>query len=398
MTGGFPYGSGETFLENEITYLANAFEEVQILCPFSSDSNHRKLPDNCSILFYSKSISLKEKILAFGGFFRALAWKEVKIIRSDYQLKLNKGILSTLLISLYQARKIVQFCEKKVLKGKEGESIVFYSYWCDDNALALALLKEKYPKVRCISRTHGWDVYFDVHALKYLPFRQFISTKLDAIFPISDKGKVAIQEVWKSAANSTVHVARLGVKKQTISTETNNNSIFTLVSCSNVIPLKRVELIAEAVLAYEKPIQWIHFGDGIQLEYIQKKCAENQKQNQHIEFKGRVSNEEVLQFYQKNQVDAFINVSTSEGIPVSIMEAMSFGIPCIATDVGGNSEIVNNQNGVLLNANPRFNEIQSAFKTVLNQPELRKNAFETWETKYNAEKNYSEFVNQLKSI
>ena len=44
-------------------------------------------------------------------------------------------------------------------------------------------------------------------------------------------------------------------------------------------------------------------------------------------------------------VDLFLTVSANEGIPVSIMEAQSFGIPVIATDVGGISEIVNNVNG-----------------------------------------------------
>lgn len=41
-------------------------------------------------------------------------------------------------------------------------------------------------------------------------------------------------------------------------------------------------------------------------------------------------------------------MSDSEGIPVSIMEAMSFGIPVIARNVGGMSEIVNEENGLLL--------------------------------------------------
>ena len=35
-----------------------------------------------------------------------------------------------------------------------------------------------------------------------------------------------------------------------------------------------------------------------------------------------------------------LNTSSSEGVPVSIMEAYSHGIPVVATDVGGNSEIV----------------------------------------------------------
>ncbi|MGZ5247769.1 MAG: glycosyltransferase, partial [Flavitalea sp.] len=49
--------------------------------------------------------------------------------------------------------------------------------------------------------------------------------------------------------------------------------------------------------------------------------------------------------------DLFLNVSESEGVPVSIMEAMSAGLPVIATNVGGTREIVDGSNGVLVNKN-----------------------------------------------
>lgn len=52
-----------------------------------------------------------------------------------------------------------------------------------------------------------------------------------------------------------------------------------------------------------------------------------------------------------NDFDLFVNMSLSEGIPVSIMEAISFGIPIIATNVGGNAEIVNDETGVLIPVN-----------------------------------------------
>ena len=50
----------------------------------------------------------------------------------------------------------------------------------------------------------------------------------------------------------------------------------------------------------------------------------------------------------KNYIDALINVSESEGLPFSMMEAISFGIPVIGTNVGGVKEIINNDTGILL--------------------------------------------------
>jgi hypothetical protein len=78
-----------------------------------------------------------------------------------------------------------------------NKSQVFYNYWCEDSAIALALLKRKHPTIKTITRLHGWDVYFEVSEVNYLPFRHFIATHLDGLFPISEKGKNYVKEVWK---------------------------------------------------------------------------------------------------------------------------------------------------------------------------------------------------------
>ena len=82
-----------------------------------------------------------------------------------------------------------------------------------------------------------------------------------------------------------------------------------------------------------------------QIKEMSRELPENIK----IDFRGNVKNSDLLEVYKNNQFDLFLNVSLSEGIPVSIMEALSFGIPCIATDVGGTKEIViDGYNGWLL--------------------------------------------------
>ena len=47
--------------------------------------------------------------------------------------------------------------------------------------------------------------------------------------------------------------------------------------------------------------------------------------------------------------DCYINTSWSEGLPISIFEALSVGIPCFSHDVGAISEVINEENGFLLN-------------------------------------------------
>ena len=106
------------------------------------------------------------------------------------------------------------------------------------------------------------------------------------------------------------------------------------------------------------------------------------------------------QYYKSLQPDLFINLSSSEGVPVSIMEAMSFGIPVIATSVGGNPEIVNNNNGYLISKHADKQDISLLIKNHFKLGDKEKNikmnnALETWFNNYNADKNYSQFIDDI---
>ena len=83
-------------------------------------------------------------------------------------------------------------------------------------------------------------------------------------------------------------------------------------------------------------------------------------------FMGYVPNVEIMQFMEESNVDVFINLSTSEGVPVSIMEAQSYGIPVIATNVGGTGEIIDKDNGILLSHAPHSKMLSLLWKKYIN--------------------------------
>ena len=96
-----------------------------------------------------------------------------------------------------------------------------------------------------------------------------------------------------------------------------------------------------------------------------------------------------------------MNVSLNEGLPVSIMEAISFGIPVIATDVGGTSEIVRDGfNGYLLSKDFSDEDFAALLSRVYNMKDaeyetLRTNARAFWERNFDASKNYPAFISQI---
>ena len=147
------------------------------------------------------------------------------------------------------------------------------------------------------------------------------------------------------------------------------------------------------------PLRWYHIGDGPMKESLLLLANELPK-TIRWKFLGAIPNREVQKFYAEHYVDAFINVSESEGIPVSIMEALSYGIPAIATDVGGVSEIIEDgKNGFLLKKNFTSEELISALSVFGNLTKensmMRINAATMWNEKYNAVNNYSQFYNKV---
>jgi glycosyltransferase involved in cell wall biosynthesis len=69
--------------------------------------------------------------------------------------------------------------------------------------------------------------------------------------------------------------------------------------------------------------------------------------------------------------DAFVLTSHAEGFPLSILEAMGCGLPCVVTDVGGNSEaIIHNVHGFV--AEPgSIDNITEAISYLVNHPRER---------------------------
>jgi glycosyltransferase involved in cell wall biosynthesis len=85
------------------------------------------------------------------------------------------------------------------------------------------------------------------------------------------------------------------------------------------------------------------------------------------------------------------------------MEAMSFGTPVIATNVGGTSEIVNNNNGYLLDSHTSVEKVAEKITEFYNLSIEEKNikrkaAFDTWNDKYKANKNYDQFLEDILSL
>ena len=150
------------------------------------------------------------------------------------------------------------------------------------------------------------------------------------------------------------------------------------------------------MLNVSKTVEWIYFGERNLSKTIHEIAFDklSKKTNFRYEFKGFIVSAELLDFYKSNQVDLFINLSDSEGIPLSIMEVMSFGVPVLAKDVGGFSEIVvNGINGLIVAKEYSLNFVARELMKVIEQKEFfSKECIVDFQRKeYNGIKNYKAF-------
>lgn len=74
-----------------------------------------------------------------------------------------------------------------------------------------------------------------------------------------------------------------------------------------------------------------------------------------------------------NAFDIFVLPSLWEGMPLAILEAKSCALPCVASDIPGNNNIINDEHdGLLFNLDSGAEDLYNKIKVLINNPDLRK--------------------------
>ncbi|OFY85154.1 MAG: hypothetical protein A3F72_05080 [Bacteroidetes bacterium RIFCSPLOWO2_12_FULL_35_15] len=405
LTDNYPDTAGEFFLDDELKIIAPSFEKIIVIQKKSNEPSCKHYtPKNLTLYIYPNTNNFLDYLgvipLCFRFFFIKELFGAKKLFKISYSILQIKIMIVELLWGNKLKKEIIKVVRKEKL---DINKTLFYSYWSDYKSMGLALYKNKFPSALCFARVHGWDVDYSRHKFPYLPFKNYVVSQLNRVFAISEKSQQLFFNLIEADLKPKIFISRLGKTNYNSPQCEKKNKDIVICSCSDFISLKRIHLIIDILSNIKSPnIEWIHFGGGILKEEMEKYA---QKKLSHIKysFKGIVPNEEIIKFYSENFIDLFINVSETEGIPVSIMEAQSFGIPTLATNVGGTSEIVNNENGFLIEKdfNPKLvaDLITQYFSSdVQTQRQKRIAAFKNWSEKYNAEMNYSLYLSQIQFI
>lgn len=409
FTASYPYvrGGEQNFIDAEMCWTTKSFEYLVVVPELKETKDiYGELLSADVDDSYARLLESYSKFAIF--------------LRGIFSILFIRGMIEKNFpfFSLKAWRRLIAFAGKAELTrqwvedwfvrtGSLDHECLFYTYWFDHAAAGVGLVKERHPNIRLVTRAHNYDIYEErYYDPPFFPCRNFALKSVEQLFACSIDGADYMREKYPQF-NAHYGTSFLGVRDPGFLTPASEDGVIRFVSCSFLRPEKRVSLLLDAVILASKKrpslrMEWYHIGNGEGRDLLKRRADENLPSSAKATFINYIDNSELIHFYQKTSVDAFVNVSSTEGVPVSIMEAISCGIPVIATAVGGNVEIVFEKNGLLLNANPTPDEIADALLSVCDHREAwlkkRQGSREVWQERYNETTNFEAFAQKLVEI
>lgn len=405
VTNGFPYGDSEqSFLMEEFERLCSVCRVVIVAFQPKTSEIVINIPDDVKVY----QISIESKVRYKKNILKSLTcfqtWKEIVNAKKDCSfgiwLKRIKNIISEDCRIIYCMDYLYKLCKK------ESVSLV-YTYWCTSVTLAAVRLKKYLPGLKVVTRFHRYDLYIrESEKIYWQVYRDYLSWNADKLIFLCNYAKTYFCSRWP-VKEEKCELMALGTRSFSVIPYKDSYQLH-LVSCSALIPRKRVDLIIGGLSMIEDNyyVYWHHIGDGElrnELEFYAEKKLGNKK-NIEYEFMGKIPNDNLYDIYSKYNVRLFITTTESEGVPVSVQEALAMGIPAIGTDVDGiNEEIIPGKTGYLLLAEPSEYDVAKAICTYMDEDievkqKMKANARLHWEKFYNAVNNAEKFVGMIENL
>lgn len=399
ITRAFPYPPGEQFVEPEAPYWQRRDAEVVVM-PWTDGGQPRPLPDGIRVDPVLAHITRRQRQLTrLKAPATRLFWREVAWLARHRRL--GRGTILEVVRAVGGA-----LATRDALRGwieANGPVDVVYTYWWDLWTYGAQLLKGE-GVGHVVTRAHGYDLYEHRQPSGFLALKRSLGPALDGFLAISRDGVQTALDYGLPPGR--VQLAPLGVTIPDTTAPTSPEGQLHLVSTATLNPVKRIDRMVDALgqLCRHHPgleLHWTHFGDGPLRGQLEQQLAElGQLPNLHVIWRGTVPNAEIREHLATAPVDLFVNSSESEGVPVSIMEAMAFGVPALAPAVGGIGDIVpaEGPGGSLLGPEPdgdRLAEALWAWHERAKDPAERSAARAIVAERHDEAKNYSELMDRL---
>jgi len=382
----YPYlkGNAEYNLLNiQLNSFKNSFKNIFLL-PTGRSKSESEYPQHKDKIFFNlrkpKGTFLFKFLIHFFEHIGFLI-SEIKSINRIKRLKKFKKSLFAYVKGIY----LMVFLEYSLKnKGIHLSEVFIYSFWFDDYTLGALLFKLKYPTSKVITGAHGHDLYFERHPEKSIPFRYIAMELIDHIIPDSKEGAQYLKYNFPLFKHKVSHL-NSGVIQKYKKSKPSNDGIFRALTLSRTDSVKRIDYLLNTLKELEDysdfEIQYFHIGNGEELDDLKEYTKQLNFNKFKIKFLGSLDDNDLKAFFEKKPIDVFLNVSSSEGTSMALIEALSYAIPTIVTNVGGNKTI-GKYCKTLLPLNFKPNDLFEYFKKIhfdnTYRDKLRKLSYSYW--------------------
>lgn len=249
-------------------------------------------------------------------------------------------------------------------------------------------------RTKVIFTVHGWAFTDGVpSAFKRYVYRlieKYVSSLTTLFICVSEYDKkIGLRDGVLTDKSNVVVIHNGSYKPQRTDVNLSIHNPLRLVMVARFSEQKNQKMLINTMSKIDKGLWKLTFvGDGSTLTQY-KKLVSKLNLSSNINFVG--FKDDVSPYLIEN--DVYILTSFYEGLPISIIEAMSYGLPIIASNVGGNSELVkNNINGYLVQSQSDLEKsILKLIKNPANVRSMGKNSLEMFN-------NYFTLDHNLRSI
>lgn len=221
------------------------------------------------------------------------------------------------------------------------------------------------PKLKILYAYRGFHIqkYTSFQRKTYFLYERIMTFFTDKVINVSkgEQSQCIDSGVLKKSQSEQIYNGIEPLKKspnEDLSRKFDKKFVVTTLSRFDI--QKNMDLmynIAKELREY-KDICFIWIGDGDDKLKLEKKAEVEDLKN--IEFVGFKNHDEIAEYFTVS--DLYLTTARWEGLPFALVEASSFGLPIVASDVVGNNEVcLNNVNGFLY----PITDVQKAVESIL---------------------------------
>ena len=344
------------YFQDELNY------EIDILT--LSDSKNLKIKDDFSVKRIDRNLPI--------------IYRWLKTIFTIYKLGKNKDLI--FVNGLGTETTIANiFLKKKIIRKIVGDPV-----W--ERAYSKAKISESFDEFQV--KNYGFSISLQKKV------RSFSIKKSDIVVTPSKHLKNFILNL---GFKNKIEIINNGVFIPEENTNIFTNDQINITIVSRLVSHKNIKKIIRAISDLNDPLIYLNIiGDGPELNQLQKISLEsNNKDN--IIFHGKLNRDDINHIFLKS--DIYIQASNYEGLPHSLLEAMSYGIPVLCTPVGECKEILGNEDrGYILDLPVSKNNIKSKIIEIIGEKNIANKKGERGKDFINEKYNLTNSFNLYKNL